>query len=68
MDIIEYLIENAAIVLPILVLEISMKIIAIIDILKNKDLIRWNYKIMIAIVTFVTLGWGFYYLFGKVES
>lgn len=67
----ERFIELLPILIPIIVLELGMKIYAIIDIvrLENKGLkTRWNKPTLwIILVGVVNLWWIAYFIFGKEE-
>lgn len=64
----EVLMEYGSIIAPIILIELIMKVVAIRDILKHKDDVRWDAKIWMAVVILMTLGWGVYYLAGKTNA
>jgi hypothetical protein len=64
----DVLMEYGMIIAPIILIELVMKVVAIRDILRNKDDVRWDARLWIAIVIIMTLGWGVYYLVGKSNA
>lgn len=67
----ELLLDLLPILIPLVVLEIGMRIYAIVDIIKleNKDMkTRWMQPVWwIVIVAVINFGWLFYILAGKEE-
>lgn len=61
-----------ALIIPYLVVELGMRIFAIVSILKAEQKgIRLRFDSMIAwilIVALVNFGWVFYFIFGKVDE
>jgi len=67
--------ENFTEILPILIpfvlLELGLRIFAIINILKAKSkgiTLRWDPTIWIVIVAFVNFGWLMYFVIGKTDQ
>ena len=55
-----------ALIAPLAVIELAMKIIALMDVWKRKDIdseVRWGWTIVIVIVG--TLGWLVYFIAGR---
>ncbi len=57
------------IILPLIFIEIIMKIIAIVDVLKKDREVRWSKTgWIISIIIFTLIGWLLYFLFGRKEK
>ena len=59
--------ELLPVLLPVILVELAMKAVAIRDILKTARPIRGDKRIWIGVVVLMTLGWAVYFLFGKEE-
>ena len=64
----DFLLENVAVFLPLLLIDLGLRVYALIDILKQDRVVRWNNKaVWIIIACVVNFGWIFYFFFGKEE-
>ncbi len=68
MEIIDKVIELLPLLLPIILIDLGLKIYAFIDIMKEDRRVRWNNKVIwILICILVNFGWIFYFAFGRDE-
>lgn len=68
MEIMDKLIELLPLLLPIILIDLGMKIYAFIDIMKEDRRVRWNNKVAwILISVLINYGWIFYFIFGRDE-
>ena len=59
--------ELLPVLLPLLIVELTMKVVAIRDILKTDRKLRFDRRIWIFLILFMTLGWAIYFIFGKED-
>ena len=55
-----------ALIVPLAVIELALKIVALVDVWKRKDIeseVRWGWTIVIVLVS--TLGWLVYFIAGR---
>ena len=67
----ENLTELLPILIPLLVLELGLRVFAIISILRAKTkgvTLRWDPIIWIIIVAFVNFGWLLFFIIGRKEE
>ncbi len=68
MEAVEQFLEVLPLLIPIFVIDFGFKIYALIDILKEDRVVRWNNKIIWILISFlINFGWIFYFLFGRDE-
>lgn len=68
MEIMETLIDLLPLLLPIILIDLALKIYAFIDIMKEDRRVRWNNKVVwILICILVNFGWILYFAFGRDE-
>lgn len=63
--------ELLPILIPFLIIELGLRIFAIISIAKAKSkgiTLRWDPTIWIVIVAFVNFGWLLYFIIGRTEE
>ena len=63
----EVLIDLLPILLPIILLDLGLKIYAIVDLLKPDRKTRGNMIVWLVVVALVNFGWIFYFIFGRDE-
>jgi len=67
MDIINQIIDLLPLILPIVIIEIGLRIYAIFDIYNPNRVIKGNKIIWVLVTALVSLGWLVYFLFGRDE-
>ncbi len=67
METLEQLLEVLPLLLPILLIDLGMKIYSIVDIVNENRVVKGNKVVWIVVVALVNFGWLIYLLFGRDE-
>lgn len=68
MEIMDKIIELLPLILPVVFIDLGLKIYAFIDIMKEDRRVRWNNKVVwILISVLINFGWIAYFAFGRDE-
>lgn len=67
MEAIEQIMELLPVLIPILLIDLGMKIYSIVDIVNENRIVKGNKVIWIVVVAIVNFGWLIYLLLGRDE-